>query len=614
MKKNTFSFLIFLIFSTKIFCQDVDSAIFKEIYLQISQDREKSLKQINEYKNKHKNKEAYYTFLTLEVSLNVYYQEFDAAIKLADSVIAFSKSDKTKAKALTEKGIALSRNGNSEEGLAVYQTALKKYETLGDKNGIAQIFKLIGNTSFNLYKMDVAAQFYKKSIAINDELKDSNAMAHTLNNLSRVYQAMQKIDSAIYYNDKLLEIALKNKDDSEIKFMGYLNDADFKSHLKKTEESFSSLEKAKQIALKSDNKAKLGVVYQIRGVLNSRLSDFNSAIIDLNQAKTIFSEINLENEYKSTLHLLKDAHVGQNDFSQAFDLLNEIYMMDLTSANENLAKSVEDFKIKYDTKEKELLLAEKELELTKKETLNKVWFGFALLLLILLSLLSIIYFLTKKKNANQLLAIKKQQEIASLKSLMTGEEKERSRIARELHDGLGGILAAARMQLSVLDHSVTSEKTNSIEELLEKASTESRRISHNLLPENLIKLGLNEALQDFIQGINDGKLLDISYQSIGIDERLPENLELSVYRIIQELLNNIIKHSGATEALVQLHKTEKMLTITVEDNGKGFAEISGKGIGLSNIESRLSLLEGKLSIDTANQKGTSVYIEIKLNN
>lgn len=613
MKKNAFRLLVFLLFTSKIFCQDVDSSIFKKIQLEIPQNKAKCLSEINEQKIKYKNKEAYYTFLALEASLHSFYQEFDFALKVADSVITFSRSDKTKAFALTEKGIVLSKTGKSEEGLKTYQEALKKFEKLGDKKGIAQIFKLIGNTSFRLNKMDVAADFYKKSIEVNRNLNNSNAMAHTMNNLSRVYQAMQKIDSAIYYNDKLLEIALKNNNDAELKFMGYLNDADFKSHLKKFDESFSSLEKANEIAIKSGNKAMQGVVFQVRGALHIQFSDFDSAIKDLELANKIFKEQHLDNEYKSTLHLLKDAYVENKDFANAYDVLKELYKSDLSSANEDLAESVEDFKIKYETKEKELLLAEKELEITKKETLNKVWFGFALLLLILLSLLSVIYILTKKKNANQLLALKKEQEVASLKSLMTGEEKERSRIARELHDGLGGILAAARMQLSVLDNSVKSEKTNSIEELLEKASTESRRISHNLLPENLIKLGLNEALKDFIQGINEGKLLSITYQSIGIEERLPENLELSVYRIIQELLNNIIKHSGATEALVQLHKTEKMLTITVEDNGRGFEEIASKGIGLSNIESRLSLLEGKLSIDSAYQKGTSVYIEIKLN-
>lgn len=614
MKKSIFSILFYFIFLAKIFCQSVDSDVFKEIYLEIPQNREKCLKQINQQKNKYKNKEAYYTFLTLEASLNGYYQEFDIAIKLADSVIKYSKSDKTKARALTEKGIALSKNGRNEQGLAIYQEALKTYEKLGDNKGIAQIFKLIGNTSFRLSKMDVAADFYKKAIAINGNLGDSNAMAHTMNNLSRVYQAMQKIDSAIYYNNKLIEIALKIKNDPELKFMGYLNDADFKSHKKKFNESFSSLEKANQIALKSGNKAMEGVVCQVRGALYIQFSDFDLAIKNLELANKIFKEQHLDSEYKATLHLLKDAYVEKKDFTNAYHVLKELYKSDLSAANEDLAKSVEDFKIKYETKEKELLLAEKELEITKKDTLTKIWFGFALLLLLLLSLLTVIYFLTKKKNANQLLALKKQQEIASLKSLMTGEEKERSRIARELHDGLGGILAAARMQLSALDTPNKSKKIDSIEQLLEKASTESRRISHNLLPENLIKLGLNEALKDFIQGINDGKLMEITYHSIGIEERLPENLELSVYRIIQELLNNIIKHSEATEAFVQLHKTEKMLTITVEDNGKGFEKVSSKGIGLSNIESRLSLLEGKLSIDTTNQKGTSVYIEIKLNN
>ena len=108
--------------------------------------------------------------------------------------------------------------------------------------------------------------------------------------------------------------------------------------------------------------------------------------------------------------------------------------------------------------------------------------------------------------------------------------------------------------------------------------------------------------------------MQLDYESVGMEDRLAQTTELSIYRIIQELINNSIKHAGATETFIQLHRHNEMLTITVEDNGKGFSpKETGNGIGLSNIQSRVSFLNGKMDIRSEQQKGTSVYIEILLN-
>ena len=135
-----------------------------------------------------------------------------------------------------------------------------------------------------------------------------------------------------------------------------------------------------------------------------------------------------------------------------------------------------------------------------------------------------------------------------------------------------------------------------------------------MLPETLLRFGLDEALREYTQSITDSGLLKIDYQSSGLDQPLEQSVELSIYRIIQELLNNIIKHAGASEALVQVQRPGNLLSITVEDNGKGFAprEETKAGIGLSNIESRISYLNGSIDIRSEQQRGTSVYIEIQL--
>jgi signal transduction histidine kinase len=228
--------------------------------------------------------------------------------------------------------------------------------------------------------------------------------------------------------------------------------------------------------------------------------------------------------------------------------------------------------------------------------------------------LSVFLYMQRRKTYQQnLLTLKREQDISLLKALMTGEEKERSRLARELHDGLGGILAAAQMQISQAGPVQQSDGIQKAADLVSQAAVESRRIAHNLLPETLLRYGLDEALRGYCKSITDSKLLQVDYQSQGMDARLEQSVELSIYRIVQELINNIVKHAGASEAFVQVQRNGDSLAITVEDDGKGFAPTRKEGIGLSNISSRISYLNGTMDIKSGQQKGTSVFIEIQLN-
>jgi signal transduction histidine kinase len=133
------------------------------------------------------------------------------------------------------------------------------------------------------------------------------------------------------------------------------------------------------------------------------------------------------------------------------------------------------------------------------------------------------------------------------------------------------------------------------------------------LPETLIRLGLEAALSEFTKSIEQSGLLKINYSALNLS-RLSPNLELTIFRIIQELISNIVKHSGATEALLQLQQDDKSISITVEDNGKGFRnETEKNGIGLSNVRSRVSSFNGSLDIQSHDTSGTSVFISFQLN-
>lgn len=223
----------------------------------------------------------------------------------------------------------------------------------------------------------------------------------------------------------------------------------------------------------------------------------------------------------------------------------------------------------------------------------------------------------KRLQGEKILALEKEQQVISLQSMITGQESERNRIARDLHDGLGGLFSTVKMYFSTLQHEQPSLGTHPLfqksMELTHSAAEELRRIAHNLMPEVLLKLGLINAIQDLCNNIQSGRLLKISLQAYGMENRLNAPTEIMLYRIVQELLNNILKHAQATEVIIQFNRHEEQLNITIEDNGRGFnvAE-NNAGAGLSTIQSRVNYLNGELNIDSAQGLGTTVMMEFLL--
>jgi two-component system NarL family sensor kinase len=205
-------------------------------------------------------------------------------------------------------------------------------------------------------------------------------------------------------------------------------------------------------------------------------------------------------------------------------------------------------------------------------------------------------------------------------SMLKGQEEERSRLAKDLHDGLGGLLSGVKFSLSNMkDILIVSEENRMVFErsldLIDTSISELRRVAHNMMPEMLIKFGLDETLKEYCNTLNATKLLTVGYQSLGLDTRMENSVEIIIYRIIQELLNNVVKHAVASEVTVQIIKEDKRLNIVVEDNGKGFDTTkpeNNKGAGLASIRSRVGYLKGQLDIHSETGKGTLVNIEFEM--
>lgn len=215
-----------------------------------------------------------------------------------------------------------------------------------------------------------------------------------------------------------------------------------------------------------------------------------------------------------------------------------------------------------------------------------------------------------------------QQQNELFTAVISIQDKERKRIAEDLHDGLGSILSAAKLKLARMEEEelrLTEEQKSkyiSTLSLIDDAIEEVRNISHNIMPATLSKLGLTSGLKNLFDNISSHSGLTINFSTHNFNERINESAEIGIYRIILELTNNIVKHAQAKEVTVQLIKYPDYINITIEDNGKGFnykkVKSQNKGIGLSNISSRVDYMKGKLHIDSSEGRGTTAIIDIPL--
>ena len=274
-------------------------------------------------------------------------------------------------------------------------------------------------------------------------------------------------------------------------------------------------------------------------------------------------------------------------------------------------------------KKKESQIKLQEAQLNQKATLNYFLIGGSVALL-LISLLG--YHNYKSKRILQQARIDEleaEKKLMAAEAVLKGEEQERTRLAKDLHDGLGGMLSGIKHSLNIMKGNLimTPDNAQAFErslDMLDGSIKEMRRVAHNMMPEVLVRYGLDTALKEYCREITQSGVMRTTYQSIGMKAVIMEQTTaVAIYRIVQELVNNTIKHASANKMLVQVHVSsqENLLTLTVEDNGRGFDSAvlkNSPGIGWSNILNRVEFLKGKIDVNSSQDKGTSVLIEISL--
>lgn len=560
--------------------------------------------------------------------------------------------------------------GDYEKSKKWLDESEKVFESIGRTDMIGMINNARGNWHFMQSDMWNAAHFYTKATEIFQQLKDTSREIFPYQNLIASLGEIKNYEKAVTLSKKLLALLQQRNDSVQI--------AHALNHLVLNYTAMGKMEQARQyipgllshIAHSLDYNL-VADSYHVIGEFYYKSSQYDTAI----RYYTMALEKALRNNYQPAQYnvSLGAAYLKKNNWPLAYQHLStaitlarqansrDIYYRACLPMSEYYAtindhKNAYAYLQEYNKLNDSILVAEtrqystqleavyesnkKESEILQLKTteLNKTLAikkrNNYLLLAVGLLLLSAIVFtvLLRNKNIRQRLlerdrqlqqekiaTLEKEQQVLSLQSMITGQETERTRIARDLHDGLGGLFSTVKMYFSTLQHErpelATDPLFNKSFELADTASVEMRRIAHNLMPEVLMKLGLVNAVQDLCNNINAGRLMKISFQHYGMQQRLQSNMEVMLYRIIQELLNNILKHAQASEVIIQFNRHSDRLTITVEDNGRGFNVVEAadnNSVGIGTIKSRVHYLNGQLNIDSKSGVGTTVIMEFLL--
>lgn len=520
------------------------------------------------------------------------------------------------AKAYFNTGTSYNYMSDYQSAVENYQNGLKLFEKIDDKFFTAQANDILQTLYMSLKQYDRAKEHGKKAVAAFRNLNDPKMLAYALTNSGVTYGSSNQKDSSLVYHIEAGKIARSINDEVLLATIE-LNIADVYLWKKQYEESKRNYESVLKSARKnnlpeSEATALRGLAYYYmhKGDYENSLQ-FASEALAVSEKNKLWEEKTFSLDQLATLaYISKDIDKAQIYETRSKELRDSLLNEQILTHTINTEK-----KFELDKKNTQLKLQEEEIN--RKNLLNGLLIG-GLGSLLLISVLGYRNYSHRKKIQEQRIKeLETEKQLLATQSLLKGQEDERSRMAKDLHDGLGGMLSGVKLQLGAMKGNLilTGENGmlfNNALHKLDESISEMRRVAHNMMPEALIKLGLQQALQDYCDGINASRSFTVNTGFYGLEQRMNAATEVTVYRIVQELVNNVVKHAAASTLLVQVMRQAQSLNITVEDNGQGFDATHWKEkhtAGLQNILSRVHYLGGRMDIQSHPGKGTSVYIE-----
>ncbi|MFZ1529987.1 MAG: sensor histidine kinase [Ferruginibacter sp.] len=547
---------------------------------------------------------------------------FDSSLLLNQQALVIAEKYGNKERiAMTQHNIAGSYSflDEYENALEWELKALPVIESGGDSAKMGIIYDAIGLIYLNIRSAGKALEYHQKALAIWRNDKDDIGAAISLSNIGNAYSRMNRYAEALTaYKESLAFSRKHNAESIQEKALSNIANIYFKKGIYDSIKEYA--EQALEISKRLDDSVSIALTQYQLAVHYFFRKDFDKSRVLAMDGFGIAQRNNYKNSYQLHANILSELALVKADlkmygyYDRLSDSLQEEYF------NETAQKNVQVLDKKYETEKKEKQLIIQQAIINKKNTLNYIFIGSTAALLII-SLLSYRNYRHKRKLQQQKIAeLEKEKLLSATQSILKGQEEERSRLAKDLHDGLGGLLSGVKLQLGAMKGNlILSEEHghtfNNALVKLDESISEMRRVAHNMMPEALMKLGLQQALQDYCDGLSESQPFAINCEFHGLEKRMEPSTEVVLYRIVQELLNNAVKHSGATTILAQVMRHNNHISITVEDNGKGFdKDIVLQGPGLQTIRSRVNYLKGQLDVQSAHGRGTSVHIDCTIDN
>jgi two-component system NarL family sensor kinase len=521
------------------------------------------------------------------------------------------------AQSLSNMGVIYVNQGMTAMALDYLHQSLKIREEIGDKNGAAFSLNNLGGLSNSLGQYDNALDYYQQSMAIYRTVNNKEGIANVLHNIGNVYDKQNLLDKALKNYE--LSADLYKSIGSQIGIGNSLHSlAGIYAKNKETERALEKYKEALAIFTQIEDKRGIAMSLSNMGVLLLKKGMDTEAADMANHALQVSEKSGYTEITRNTQLLLSRIDSSRGDMAGAFAHYKRYLIAKDSLTNEGARKAAlkKQFQFEFD---KKASLAKAELEHQEdihQEALKRerlvYWSAFGALGLILLSV-SLLFnrsrLKEKHKYQEQLNRQQKEQAVA----VMEIQEQERKRIAEDLHDSLGHLLSTTKINLQMLPESQQKQLGNSLQ-LLNQASEEIRTITFNLMPRALEEGGLVSALYELADKVTHTGAVKVILHISGMDELILEKQsQFSIYRVVQEAVNNILKHAQAKEISIQLSIQDGQLSLLIEDDGKGFdtrTKIGGRGLG--NIRTRLSWLRGKLAIDSTPGMGTTITAAIPI--
>lgn len=580
---------------------------------------------------------------------------FSKAISYGNRSIALSKKlgyDAGLAQAYNDLSVVYLDRGSFDTALSHLGEALRIRRSTGDSLGTAKVWNKIGIVHQKAGAFDRALDAQLNALRLFEVAHNDVGVSFSLNNISILQQNLGRFDEAIRYGLQSVRIKEKTGDQKGLaqSYVNLGNTYLLKKDYREAEAYFNravpiarAIGDKEYLAAALNNLSRLyittgrhpqGLMPALEAYnLRQSLGDTKGMVSALNNSTLIYlatrhldsaeahimralrmakgqesCKPDLPDLYKSASLLFEE----KGDMNRALAMHKQFAATKDSIFSSELGQRFAELQTRFETLQKEAEITRQGVEIERKN----YTIGAVLSLSLLGILLGISYYRRgrlKQRAAMQTVMLT--QQAAATRAVIEAEEAERQRIAKDLHDGVGQLMSAAKMNLVAFGkvHGVGEERDwDNIISLVDDSCREVRAVSHNMMPNALLKGSLAAALREFLTKV-DGRALRVNLYTEGLDERLDSTTETVLYRVIQECVNNVIKHASAKSLDVSVVRDETGITVTIEDDGRGFDAAAldyTEGLGMRNIRTRVEYLKGTVEVDSAPMRGTVVAIAV----